>query len=94
MLTEHLAEWYAECVAAYAGRPRRRWTRSQKVLAIELMLRSRPHRSDRSLSHDTGVSREFICGIRSRLVAKGQIPEGARIGMDGKRYRMAIKAEA
>lgn len=92
MLAKDLESWFAECTLAYIARPCRRWTHRRKCQAIELMLRSDPHRSDRSLSRETGFSREFIAGHRVRLLSRGQIPEGHRVGMDGKNYTMAIKS--
>jgi hypothetical protein len=77
-----LAEWFEECLIGYHLRVPMRWKHSQKRRAIELMLRSNPHISDRSLSAKTGFSRELISKIREGMPA----PE-YRLGLDGKRYR-------
>ena len=93
MLEEDLAGWFVECVAAYGGRPATRWTRKRKTQLLELMLRSDPHRSDRSISEQTGFSREFVAAHRRRLLEKKLIPAGHRVGIDGKNYLVAKAAK-
>lgn len=81
-MERNLAEWFEECLVVYRTRIRVRWKPSQKRRAIELMLRSDPHISNRSLAAKTGFSRELVATIRKRLPT----PE-YRLGLDGKRYR-------
>ena len=82
MFERILAEWFEECLDAYRFRTTKQWRLSQKRIAIELMLRANPHRSDRSLAKRTGFSRELIAKTRRRL------PRPAyRTGLDGKQYR-------
>ncbi len=88
MMSEHLATWYSECVASYLPTGPRRWTQVNKRKAIELILRSHAHRSNRAIAKDTGFSRELIAKERRRLVEGGKVAAGPRIGRDGKRYRM------
>jgi hypothetical protein len=88
MLADQLSEWYAECVAFHAPGPRLSWTRNRRKWAAEIAVRRRPELSNRTLARETGFSREFIAKIRCRLLDSGQIKAGARIGRDGKLYRL------
>jgi hypothetical protein len=79
-----LAEWFEECLVSYSSRARLKWKRAQKRRAVELLIRSAPNRSDRSLAIETGFSRDLIAKIRKQYP-----PTQYRTGRDGKRYRHA-----
>lgn len=70
-------------------------TRAERRRMVEIKLKLHHETSDRALSEQLSVSREFIAKVRKALVEAQEIPSAAtRMGADGKLYPIGLPKDA